>query len=147
MQWDGFSISLKDPGDWDPLWILRDCLQGGLDCAVGLIQVVVDDGEVKVVAVGCLYFSALVARPVQFFILGQKTGLALIFCDFICIQRNLYTVAHVYVCKKGLLTVSVLATTPASTAEWFIALSTSYSGDWRNTTYGKNSEVLRTLRV
>lgn len=80
-QWDVFSIALKHPGDWDPLWILGDCLQGGLDCAVGLIQVVVDDGEVKVVAVGCLYFSALVARPVQFFILGQKTGLALIFCN------------------------------------------------------------------
>lgn len=131
-QWDVLWISLKHPGDWDPLWILRDCLQGGLDCAVGLIQVVVDDGEVKVVAVGCLYFRALVARPVQLFILGQKTGLILILCTSFVI--SIYTVARVHVCNKGLLTVSVLATTPASTAEWFIALSTSNSGDWRNTT-------------
>lgn len=71
-QWDVFSISLKHPGDRNPLWILRDCLQGGLDCTVGLVQVVVDNGEVKVVAIGCLDFRALVARPVQFFILGQK---------------------------------------------------------------------------
>lgn len=72
-----FSIPLKHPGDGDPLWILRDRLQGGLHCAVGLIQVVVEDGEVKVVAVGRLNFGALVARSLQFFILGQKRGLAL----------------------------------------------------------------------
>lgn len=75
MQWNVFSIALKHPGDWDPLWVLRDRLQGGLNRAVGLVQVVVDDGEVKVVAVGRLDLSALVARPVQFFILQRKTGL------------------------------------------------------------------------
>lgn len=66
-------LFLKNPGDRDPLWILRNCLQGSLDCAVSLIQVVIDDGEVKVVTIGCLHFCALVAHPVQFFILRQKT--------------------------------------------------------------------------
>lgn len=77
MQQDVFGVMLKYPCDGDPLWIFWNCLQGGFDCAIGLVQVVVDDGEVKVVTVGCLYLSALVARPVHLFILGQKTGLAL----------------------------------------------------------------------
>lgn len=64
---------LKNPGDGDPLGIFRNRFQGGLDCAVGLVQVVVDDAEVKVVTIGCLYFAALVERPVQLFILRQKT--------------------------------------------------------------------------
>lgn len=67
------SLFLKNPGDGDPLGIFRNRFQGSLDRAVGLVQVVVDDAEVKVVTIGCLYFSALVARPVQLFILRQKT--------------------------------------------------------------------------
>lgn len=100
MQQDVFGTILKYPCDGDPLWILRYCLQGSLDCAVGLIQVVVDDGEVKVVAVGCLYFSALVARPVYLFILGQKKGLVLTFSN----ANLLYsasTVNHVFKCKRS----------------------------------------------
>lgn len=98
-QWDVFGTILKYPCDGDPLWILRYCLQGGLDCAVGLIQVVVDDGEVEVVAVGCLYFSALVARPVHFFILGQKTGLVLTFSKA-NLLHSASRVDHVFKCKR-----------------------------------------------
>lgn len=97
---DVFGTILKYPCDGDPLWILRYCLQGGLDCAVGLIQVVVDDGEVEVVAVGCLYFSALVARPVHLFILGQKTGLILTFSNA-NLLHSASRVDHVFKCKRS----------------------------------------------
>lgn len=100
MQQDAFGTILKDPCDGDPLWILRHCLQGSLDCAVGFIQVVVDDGEVEVVAVGCLYFSALVARPVHLFILGQKTGLVLTFSKA-NLLNSASTVDHDLKCKRS----------------------------------------------
>lgn len=46
------SLLLENPGDGDPLGVFRNRFQGGLDGAVGLIQVVVDDAEVKVLTIG-----------------------------------------------------------------------------------------------
>ncbi len=141
-----YRLFLENPSDGDPLWVFRDCFQGGLDGAVGLVQVVVDDAEVKVVAVGRLDFSALVASPLQLLILRQKNTEI---CAFLpesevhfsdlfsvyvesyaaCWNENVFLFLYI-----TFLTVSVLGTTPASSADWFIALSTSKSGAWRNTT-------------
>lgn len=66
------SLFLEHPGDRDPLWIFRNRLQGGLDSAVGLIQVVTNDAEIKVVTVGCLDFSTFIVCPLQFFILRRE---------------------------------------------------------------------------
>lgn len=45
------------------------------------------------------------------------------------------------------ITVSGLVTTPASMADLFMAFSTSNSGASMNTTYGRNSDVLRTFKA
>lgn len=66
------SLFLENPCDRNPLGIFRNCFKRSLDSAVGLIQVVVDDAQVEVVTVGRLDFSALIARPLQLFILTQK---------------------------------------------------------------------------
>lgn len=67
------SLSLKNPGDRHPLRVFRNRFQGSFDSAVGLVQVVVDDAQVKVLTVGCLHFSTLITRPSQFFILRWET--------------------------------------------------------------------------
>ena len=69
------SLFLENPCNRNPLGIFRNCFKCSLDSAVGLIQVVVDDAQVEIVTVGRLDFSALIARPLQLFILNRK-------CDF-----------------------------------------------------------------
>lgn len=119
------SLFLENPGDGDPLGVFRNRFQGSLDGAVGLVQVVVDDAEVKVLTVGRLDLAALVARPLQLFILRRKThDLVLRVLTEVLLESQ-----EKMFCLGVFLTVSVLVTTPASAADWFIAFSTSKSGD------------------
>lgn len=67
-----YSLFLEDPGDRDPLRVFRDRFQGGFDGTVGLVQVVVDDAEVEVLAEGRLHLGALIARPLQLFVLKTR---------------------------------------------------------------------------
>lgn len=82
------SASLKHPGDWDPLWVFGHRLQGGFDGAVGLVQVVVDDAQVKIVAVRRLDFGALAACPVQLFILPGNDMQLFFFCFLYLVCRD-----------------------------------------------------------
>ena len=73
-------LFLEHPGDGDPLWVLGHSLQGGFDRAVGLIQVVINDAEIKEVTICCLEFSRLVTRPLHLFILRpEKENRSLVF--------------------------------------------------------------------
>lgn len=72
------NLFLEHPGDRDPLGVLRNRLQRSLDRAVGLVQVVVYDAEVEVLIAGRLDFGALIARPLQLFVLRwENTRLGL----------------------------------------------------------------------
>lgn len=62
-------LFLEHPGDRDPLGVFGNRFQRCFDGAVCLVEVVVDNAEVKVVTISCLDFSTLIARPLQLFIL------------------------------------------------------------------------------
>lgn len=66
---------LEHPRDGDPLGVFGHRFQGGFDRAVRLVQVVVDDAEIEVMTTCSLDFSALVACPLQFFILEENKNI------------------------------------------------------------------------
>lgn len=134
-------LFLEHPGDRDPLGVFGNRFQRCFDGAVCLVEVVVDNAEVKVVTISCLDFSTLIARLLQLFILWRKTDSRAVnhrtsaLTDFSLFAASwvihlLYV--HIVV-LWAIPTISVLVTTPASAADWFRALSTSNSGAWRNT--------------
>lgn len=134
-------LFLEHPGDRDPLGVFGNRFQRCFDGAVCLVEVVVDNAEVKVVTISCLDFSTLIARPLQFFILWRKTDSRAVnhrtsaLTDFSLFAAS-WVIHLLYVHMVVLWaipTISVLVTTPASAADWFMALSTSNSGAWRNT--------------
>lgn len=69
--WVG-GASSEDPVDGDPLGLAAQFVHGGLQRLEGLVQVVVDDGQVKVVAVGPLDPPTLVHRLLQVHVLQRE---------------------------------------------------------------------------